>query len=120
MARAHVIDAQGLLARCDAAAQVAPMLASKATVLLVADAAEATTAPDMRILRLLIEAIIVDHGGGDVRVTAIDDSRPPDEIIRAARPRTASWPAYATIDPQLPFADWRHEIICRASLDAWT
>jgi hypothetical protein len=58
--------------RFDAAAQVAPMLASSATVVLVADPPDVTPAPDMRLVRLLIEAIIADHGGDEVRVTVID------------------------------------------------
>jgi hypothetical protein len=61
-----------LLSRFDAAAHVAPMLATRATVVLVADPPDVTPAPDMRLVRLLIEAIIADHGGDEVRVTVID------------------------------------------------
>jgi hypothetical protein len=79
--RPHV---QTLAARFDAAAQVAPMLASGATVVLVSDPPDVTPAPDMRLVRLLVEAIIADHGGDAVRIAVVDGARPDDEIAALA------------------------------------
>jgi hypothetical protein len=86
--RGHATVAHTMLARFDTAAVVAPMLASKATVVLVVDPANGVAAPDRRLERLLIEAVIADHGGDDVRVAVIDAARPPEEIAGVARSRT--------------------------------
>jgi hypothetical protein len=80
--RAHV---RTLAARFEAIAQVAPMLASGATVVLVADPPDVTPAPDMRLVRLLIAAIIADHGGDAVRIAVVDGGRPDDEIVAIAQ-----------------------------------
>ena len=116
--RSHAIVARTLLARFDAAAEITPILAPKATVVLVSDRADGPPAPDMRFVRLLIEAIIADHGGG-ASVTVVDGACPTEEIIAATRAHrpTSTVP---TVDPDLDFADWRNEIICLNSLDSWT
>jgi hypothetical protein len=80
--RAHV---RTLAARFDAAAQVAPMLARRATVVLVGDPPDVTPAADMRLVRVLIEAIIADHGGDAVRIAVVDGGRPDDEIVAIAQ-----------------------------------
>ena len=89
-ARARATVADPLLARFDAAAQVAPMLAPKARVVLVADPADGRPAPDMRLVRILVEAIIADHGGDDVGVAVVDGTRPTQEIIAFVRSEPCS------------------------------
>ena len=79
-----------LAARFDAAAQVAPKLASKATVVLVGDPSDVNPAPDMRLVRLLMEAVIADHGGGDVRMAVVDGARPDDEVVAIAQTASRS------------------------------
>ena len=95
-ARARATVAHPLLARFDAAAQVAPMLAPKARVVLVADPADGRPAPDIQLVRILVEAIIADHGGDDVRVAVVDGARPPEEIIAFARSEPPSPTALPT------------------------
>lgn len=80
--RAHV---RTLAARFDAAARVAPMLARGATVVLVADPPDVTPAPEVGLMRLLIEAIIADHGNDAVRIAVVDGARPNDEIVTIAQ-----------------------------------
>lgn len=84
-ARARATVGHPLLARFDTAAQVAPMLAPKAKVVLVVDPPYGKPTPDMRLVRILVEAIIADHGGDDVRVAVVDGARPPREIVALAR-----------------------------------
>lgn len=120
LAWAHSVVTRALLGRFDAAAQVAPLLAAKARVVLVADPTDGTPTFDMNLVRLLIEAIIADHGGHDVQVAVINGLRSPEEIISAARSQPPAWTAYPSIEPHFPFGDWRNEIICQSSLDSWT
>lgn len=120
LARAHSVVTHALSARFDAAAQVAPLLAAKARVVLVTDQTDGTPTFDMHLVRPLIEAIIADHGGRDVQVAVINGLRSPEDIIGAARSQPAAWTAYSGIEPDLPFSDWRNEIICQSSLDSWT
>jgi len=89
-ARARATLNDPLLARFDAAAHVAPMLAPNARVVLVVDPADGRPAPDMRLVRILVEAIIADHGGDDVGVAVVDGTRPPQEIIAFARSEPCS------------------------------
>ena len=120
LAWAHSVVARSLLGRFDAAAQVAPMLAAKARVVLVTDPTDGTPTFDMHLVRPLIEAIISDHGGQHVQVAVINGLRSPEELISAARSQPPAWTAYPRIEPHLPVSDWRHEIICQSSLDSWT
>ena len=119
LAWAQSVVTHALLLRFDAAAHVAPMLAAKARVLLVTDPTDGTPTFDMHHVRPLIEAIIADHGGRDVKVAVINGLRCLEGIIAAAQSEPAAWTAYADIEPELPFSDWRNEIICRSSLDPW-
>jgi len=89
-ARARATVNDPLLARFDAAAHVAPMLAPNARVVLVVDPADGRPAPDMRLVRILVEAIIADHGGDGVGVAVVDGTRPPQEIIAFARSEPCS------------------------------
>lgn len=109
-----------VLARLDAAAGVAPMLAPNARVILVADPADGTPAFDMDAVRLLVKAIITDRRGHHVRITVINGLRSPEQIVAAARPQPPAWTSYRTIGPTLAFGDWRNEVICQSSLDSWT
>ena len=120
LARAHTVVTRSLLDRFDAAAQVAPMLAAKARVVLVTDPTDGNPTFDMDLVRPLIAAIIADHGGHDVQVAVINGLRSPDELIAAAGSQPPAWIAYPMIEPQLPSSDWRHEITCQSSLDSWT
>lgn len=114
----HSVGTRALLVRFDAAAQVAPLLAAKARVVLVIDPTDGTPAFDMHLVRLLIEATIADNGGHDVQVAVINGLRSPEEIVLAARSHPPAWTAYPRIEPHLPFSDWRNEVICQSSLDS--
>ncbi len=118
LAWAHSVVNHALLMRFDAAAQVAPRLAANARVVLVADPSDGGPAFDLHVVRLLIEAIIADHGGHDVHVVVINGLRHPEEIIGAARSGPPAWTNYPTIEPDLAFSDWRAEILCQSSLDS--
>ena len=120
LAWAHSIVTRSLSGRFDAAAQVAPLLAEKARVVLVTDPTDGTPTFDMHLVRPLIEAIIADHGGHHVQVAVINGLRSPEELIAAARSQPPAWTAYPRIEPHLPSSDWRHEIMCQSSLDSWT
>ena len=117
---AHSVVAHALSVRFDAAAQVAPLLANKARVVLVTDPTDGTPTFDLHLVRPLIEAIIADHGGHSVQVAVVNGLRAPEEIIAAARRQPPAWAAYPRIEPDLPFSDWRNEVICQSSLDSWT
>lgn len=120
LAWAHSVVAHALSVRFDAAAQVAPLLAAKARVVLVTDPTDGTPTFDMHLVGPLIKAIIADHGGHDVQVAVINGLRSSEQIIAAARTQPPVWTAYPRIEPHLPFSDWRNEIICQSSLDSWT
>lgn len=117
---ARSVITHALLARFDAAAQVAPMLAAKARVVIVTEAADGTPALDRHVVRLLIEAVIADRGKEHVRVAVINGLRSPQELIAAAGSQPPAWTAYPRVEPQLSFCDWRNAIICQSSLDSWT
>ena len=120
LARAHSAVTHALTMRFDAAARVAPRLAAKARVVLVTDPTDGTPTFDMHLVRPLIEAIIADHAVRGVRVVAINGLRSLEEIIAATRTQPPVWSGYPRIEPDLPFSDWRNEIICQSSLDFWT
>jgi len=119
LAWAHSVVSHALLGRFDAAAQVAPRLAEKARVVLVTDPTDGTPGFDMDLVRLLIEAIIADHGGNGVRVAVVNGLRTPEDIVSAARSQPPAWTGYPRMEPRLAFSDWRNEIICQSSLDSW-
>ena len=124
-ARAAITDE--LLARFDAAARLAPLLAPQATVLLVTDGqvAEEPNPPrsDAQALRALMgvlaEAILADLGVDGVRATVVEEGRPPDEIAVLARGRgtpPVDWSSYVDMEPDLPYAEWRDELMCLRSI----
>jgi hypothetical protein len=117
--RARAAIADELLARFDAAARLAPLLAPRATVLLVADEDEPRS--DTHALRALMgvlaEAILADLGVDGVRATVVDETQPPEEIAALARGhQPVAWSSYVDVDPDLPFADWRDELMCITSI----
>jgi len=113
LAWAHQVVGQSLLARFDLAAQVAPMLLPRATVVLVRNR-PAPRAPrtDTALLRLLTMAILADHGCEGTRVAVVEDFGSPDEVVRLVSSETPPWSEYADMAPDLDFADWRNEITC--------
>lgn len=124
--RARAVIAEDVLARFDAAARLAPLLAPHATVVLVTEGGE-DEAPvaDVRALRRLVgvlaEAIVRDHGPDGVRTTVVADPTSPADIAARARtpvPPARPWSAYSDVEPALSFADWRDEVLCLVSVEA--
>ena len=127
--RTREVIAHEMLSRFDAAARLLPLLAPTATVLLVtegpdpADASPGRSDPDQRALRTLVgvlaETILRDCGRSGVRTTVVAEDRAHLEIAALAShrpPEPLPWWLYASVDPDLDFADWRSSILCLASL----
>lgn len=127
--RTRDVIAHELLARFDTAARLLPLLAPSATVVLVTegpDPGEPTTGtpdPDQKALQTLVgvlaEAILRDRGRTSIRATVVGEDRAPEEIAALAShrpPEPLPWWLYASVDPDLDFADWRASILCLASL----
>ena len=118
LAPARAAIAGDVLARFDAAARLAPLLAPGAAVVLVADAAEDDvrdhqTRARRRLVTVLAEAILQDHGPSRVRTTVVDDGRAPEEIAALAWAEVRGpvpWSAYPHYETELAFADWRDEV----------
>jgi hypothetical protein len=117
------------VSRFDAAAQFLPLLAPSATVLLVTEGTDGVGDstgrgdPDQKAVRALVgvlaEAILRDCGRSGVRTSVIAEDRASQEIAALASHRPAEplpWWLYASVDPDLDFADWRNSILCLASL----
>lgn len=127
--RTRDVIAHEMVSRFDAAAQFLPLLAPRATVLLVTEGTDGVddTAgrvdPDQKTLRTLVgvlaEAILRDCGGAGVRTAVVAEDRASEEIAALAShqpPEPLPWWLYAGVDPDLDFADWRNSILCLASL----
>lgn len=127
--RTRDVIASDMLTRFDVAARLLPLLAPRATVLLVTegpDPLEPSSArpdPDQKALRTLVgvlaEAILRDCGRSSIRATVVGEDRTPEEIAALASrrpPETLPWWLYASVDPDADFADWRASILCLASL----
>ena len=68
---------------------------------------------------VLAEAILRDCGRSGVRTAVVAEDRASEEIAALAShrpPEPLPWWLYATVDPDLDFADWRNSILCLASL----
>ena len=65
-----------------------------------------------------VTALTLKAGGLEVLVLVVNGLRAPAEIIAAARTQPPVWAAYPSIEPDLPFSDWRNEMICQSSLDS--
>lgn len=78
------LHAQTLVARFDAVSRLAPQLAPEASVVLVADRTEGTPAPEVGLVRLLMEAILADHDRDRVRTAVVDGGHLPEEVAAFA------------------------------------
>lgn len=127
--RTRDVLAHEMVSRFDAAAQFLPLLAPTATVLLVTedfdglDESAGRLDPDQKAVRTIVgvlaEAILRDCGRSGVRTAVIAGDRASHEIAALAShrpPEPLPWWLYATVDPDLDFADWRNSILCLASL----
>ena len=127
--RTRDVLAHEMVSRFDAAAQFLPLLAPTATVLLVTedfdglDDSAGRLDPDQKAVRTIVgvlaEAILRDCGRSGVRTAVIAGDRASHEIAALAShrpPEPLPWWLYATVDPDLDFADWRNSILCLASL----
>jgi hypothetical protein len=127
--RTRDVIAHEMLSRFDTAARLLPLLAPSATVVLVTegpDPGEPTTGtpdPDQKALQMLVgvlaEAILRDCGRSRIRATVVGEDRAHEEIAALAShrpPEPLPWWLYASVDPDLDFADWRTSILCLASL----
>ena len=69
------------------------------------------------LVGVLAEAVLRDCGRA-VRTTAVEQGRAIKEIAALAGHRPADplpWWLYASVDPDLGFADWRDSILCLTS-----
>jgi hypothetical protein len=126
--RTRDVIAHEMLARYDTAAQFLPLLAPRATVVLVTEGPDlegdtpSHPDPDRKALRtlagVLAEAITRDCGRAGIRATVVTEDRAPEEIASLAGhrpPEALPWRLYADIDPELAYADWRDSVLCLAS-----
>lgn len=126
--RTRDVIAHELLSRFDAAARLLPLLSPTATVLLVTEGPDPADPPGrsdpaQQALRMLVgvmaETILRDCGRSGVRTTVVAEDRAHEEIAALAShrpPEPLPWWLYASVDPDLDFADWRASILCLASL----
>lgn len=127
--RARDVIASEMIARFDAAAQIMPLLAPSATVFLVTegcgsvDDSAGRGDPDRKALRALVgvlaEAILRDCGRSGVRTAVVAEDRASEEIVALGShrpPEPLPWWLYASVDPDLDFADWRNSILCLVSV----
>jgi hypothetical protein len=127
--RARDVIAHEMVSRFDAAAQFLPLLAPSATVLLVTEGPDGVDESAGRIdfdrkavrtiVGVLAEAILRDCGRSGVRTAVVAEDRAPHEIAALAShrpPEPLPWWLYASVDPDLGFADWRNSMLCLTSL----
>jgi hypothetical protein len=127
--RTHDVIAHEVLSRFDAAARFLPLLSPSATVVLVTEGpdpdsnaagrAEPAVTAQRALIAVLAEAILRECGRAGVRATVIGDDRAPEEIAALAShrpPEPLPWWVYASVDPDLDYADWRNSVLCLASL----
>ena len=112
----HLI-AHELASRFDTTARLLPLLAPSATVLLVTEGPD----PVPTLVGVLADAILRDGGRAGIRASVVAGDRAPEEIAALAShrpPEPLPWWLYASVDPDLDFADWRASVLCLASLRA--
>jgi hypothetical protein len=126
--RTRDVIAHEVLSRFDTAARFLPLLAPSATVVLVTEGPDPdytadTPGSDQKALRTLVgvlaEAILRDCGRAGIRATVVGEDRAPEEIAALASHRPTEplpWWLYASVDPDLDFADWRNSVLCLASV----
>lgn len=113
--RPRSLVASELLARFDTTAEVAPLLAPRAMVVLVTDTPPQRPRP---LVGLLAEAILADHGRDGVRAKVLQGHLDPTEIATAANtPKRAEGRDLAALEPEMGYTDWRDEIFCLMSSD---
>jgi hypothetical protein len=111
--------AEGLLARFEQAATVAPCLAKDGCVLLVAGNLPGAATPDDRharvdLLRVLARAILAECEGADVRAVVIATDRSPGDIADIARrrgDRSGKKAAEVAALGDMNYADWQREYL---------
>jgi hypothetical protein len=116
LSHARTVVAEAVLARFDAAAQLAPLLAPSASVVLVAsDVGQVEEGPVARrrhalrsLLGVLAEAIRLDYSARRVRV--VDEERSPAEIAAIARGFEPA-ASYPELGSELNFADWKSQML---------
>jgi hypothetical protein len=131
LCRTRDVIAHEVVARFDSAVRLLPLLAPRATVLLVTDGPDPDDSPagapdpDRKAHRTLIgvlaEAILQDPRRAGLRATVVGEDRAVEEIAALAvhrPPEPRPWWLYADVDPDLDFADWRASVLCLASLPA--
>ena len=128
--RTRDVIAYEMVSRFDAAAQFLPLLAPSATVLLITEGTDGLDEdsarrgdPDHKAHRTLVgvlaEAILRDCGRSGVRAAVVAEGRATEEIAALTSrqpPEPLPWWLYASVDPELDFADWRSSVLCLASL----
>ena len=126
--RTRDVIAHEMIRRFDTAAQFLPLLAPRATVLLVTEGSDpiddsaGREDPDQKALRTLVgvlaEAILRDCGRSGVRTAVVAEERASQEIAALTShrlPESLPWWLYATVEPDLDFADWRNSLFCLTS-----
>lgn len=111
--------AEGLLARFEQAATVAPCMAPDGCVLLVAGNLPGAATPDDRharidLLRVLARAILAECEGNDVRAVVVGNDRSPGEIAGIARRRgdeSGKKAAEVAAIGDMNYADWQREFL---------
>jgi hypothetical protein len=129
--RTRAVIAHEMVSRFDTAARLLPLLAPSARVLLVTEGPDpggypaGADDPDRATLRTLVgvlaEAILRDGGRAGIRTTVVGEDRALEEIAALGGhrpPEPLPWWLYATVDPDLAFADWRTSVLCLTSLRA--
>jgi hypothetical protein len=126
--RTRDVIAHEMLSRFDTAARLVPLLAPSATVVLVTegpdpiDGSAGSADPDQKAIRTLVgvlaETILRECDRAGVRTTVVGEDRAPEQIAALAShrpPEPLPWWLYASVDPELDFADWRASVLCLAS-----
>jgi hypothetical protein len=107
---------RALLRRVEAVSVVSPLLARDATVLMVADDCDRRRRD---ALRLMAEAALNDVGECRRSVVVLDEPLSATAMVAAARRREAGkLPlSLASLSPELPYAEWRNEILSLTGRD---
>ena len=107
---------RALLRRVEAVSVVSPLLARDATVLMVADDCDRRR---RAALRLMAEAALNDVGECGRSVVVLDEPLSATAMVAAARRREASKVplSLASLSPELPYAEWRNEILSLTGRD---
>jgi hypothetical protein len=110
---------EGLLARFEQAATVAPCMSKDGCVVLVAGNLPGAATPDDRharidLLRVLARAILAECEGADVRAVVVATDRSPSEIADLARrrgDRSDKQAAEVAALGDMNYADWQREYL---------